>query len=108
MPRTFSVGYFAYAQYDVKAQVEYFARAQYDVKKSPIVLLRRACNPLPPKEEAKKLCLCKRSEAGSTVILTEKFFYGGVNVFYGYERNFVGVFFYRVHIFLRQINLFRA
>ena len=40
--------------------------------------------------------------------LTEKFFYGGVNMLYGYERNFVGVFFYRVHIFLRQINLFRA
>ena len=30
MPRTFSVGYFAYAQYDVKTQVKYFAHAQYD------------------------------------------------------------------------------
>ena len=28
---TLVVGYFAYAQYDVKAQVEYFADAQYDV-----------------------------------------------------------------------------
>ena len=29
---TLVVGYFAYAQYDVKARVEYFACAQYDVK----------------------------------------------------------------------------
>ena len=29
---TLVVGYFAYAQYDVKAQVGYFACAQYDVK----------------------------------------------------------------------------
>ena len=29
---TLVVGYFAYAQYDVKAQVGYFAYAQYDVK----------------------------------------------------------------------------
>ena len=32
---TLVVGYFAYAQYDVKTQVGYFAYAQYDVR-SPI------------------------------------------------------------------------
>ena len=31
MLRTFSVGYFACAQYDVKAQAGYFVYAQYDV-----------------------------------------------------------------------------
>ena len=31
MLSTLVVGYFAYAQYDVKAQVGYFACAQYDV-----------------------------------------------------------------------------
>ena len=66
--RTFSVGYFAFAQYDVFFIPYRALRATSPTRRTRLFCRYRDISPVSageftPKEEAEKLCLCEQSEA---------------------------------------------
>ena len=67
--RTFSVGYFAFAQYDDLSPIVGVADTSPTRRTRPFCCYRDispvSAGEFTPKEEAEKLCLCERSEANS-------------------------------------------